>query len=185
MWPLQSPKLGAPGVPLCGLGALFCYSRALIAVGFTGRDMPSGWPAATILEELLCRSWPYRAGLASVGLWCSPSPPLGCVICGGGRVVIQHGLKLSTGCSGSGASQEMQSQPPPMPCLGPPGMSYRKICRWFLFVLGLKVPGRDQTVKQGRLVPGLGPLSQRLCRDKMPLVWEILGKFEAWDKRSH
>ena len=31
-----------------------------------------------------------------------------CVACGGGWVVFQCGLKLSTGCAGSGASQEVK-----------------------------------------------------------------------------
>ena len=37
-----------------------------------------------------------------MGLRCMLSPPLECVSCGGGKVVILHGLKLSTMCTGSG-----------------------------------------------------------------------------------
>ena len=49
-----------------------------------------------------------------------------------------------------------QGQPLPVPCLGPPGVSY---CRW----LDLEVSGRRQATNQGQLllVPGLGPLSKR------------------------
>ena len=43
------------------------------------------------------------------------------------RVVMQCGLELSTRFTGSGASWEVPGQPPPVPCPGPPGMSYRVI----------------------------------------------------------
>ena len=114
-------------------------------------------------EELLCRSLPYGAGLASVGLWCSHCLPLKYVTCGGGRVVIWHSLQLSTGCTGSGASWELQGQQPHVPCLGPPGMNYIVICRWLLLVLGLEVPRRGQAGNQGLLLLVLhpGPLSKR------------------------
>ena len=36
-------------------------------------------------------------------------------------------------------------------CVEPPGMSYKVICRWLLFVLGLEVPRRDQAVNQRQL----------------------------------
>ena len=100
-----------------------------------------------------------RSRLVSVGLWCSLSVPLECVARGGGGVVIWLCLKLSPGCAGCGVSWEVQSQPPPVPCLGPPGTSYR----WLLLVFGVKVPKRDQGWYQGRLplVPGLGPPSKR------------------------
>lgn len=39
-----------------------------------------------------------------------------------GRAVIWCGLKLSIGCTGSGVLQEVQSQPPAVPCLGLLGM---------------------------------------------------------------
>ena len=46
--------------------------------------------------------------------------------------------------------------------LGPPGMSYKAICRWLLCVLGLEVPRRGQAEKQSwlLLVLGLGPLAR-------------------------
>ena len=95
-----------------------------------------------------------------MGHWCSSSLHLECVTRGGGRVIIQHGLKLSTQCTGSGASWEVQGQPPSVPCLWSLSMSYRAICRWLLLVLGLQVPKRRQSVNQGRLLLelGLGPL---------------------------
>ena len=113
-------------------------------------------------EELLCRSLPYGAGLASVGLWCSHCLPLKYVTCGGGRVVIWHSLQLSTGCTGSGASWELQGQQPHVPCLGPPGMNYIVIFRWLLLVLGLEVPRRGQAANQGcwLLVQGPRPEAQ-------------------------
>ena len=80
-----------------------------------------------------------------------------------GWVEIQPGLKLSPGCTGSGASQEVQGQLLPVPCQGPSGMSYRTICRGLLLMLALEVPRRSQAANQGQLppVPGLGPLSKR------------------------
>ena len=42
------------------------------------------------------------------------------VTCGGGRVVIQCSLKLSTMCTGPVASQEIKGQPSPVLCLGSP-----------------------------------------------------------------
>ena len=41
--------------------------------------------------------------------------PLECVACGGGRVVTQCGLKLSTGFTGSGVSREVPAKV--SPCL--------------------------------------------------------------------
>ena len=62
-------------------------------------------------KELQCRGPPLRAKLVSVGLWCQLSLPVECVICGGDCVVMFHGLKVSTHCTGSGANQEVQSYP--------------------------------------------------------------------------
>ena len=73
-------------------------------------------------------------------VWCSPTSPLKCITHGDGTVVIQHGLKLSTRCTGSGASQEVQGKSLPVPFVGLPGRSYRATCRWLLLVLGLEVP---------------------------------------------
>ena len=67
---------------------------ALIAVGWpgSGRKCPqANWwqcQAVTTVEGQLCRGPPHRAGLASAGLWCPPSPPSECVALGGGWVVI-------------------------------------------------------------------------------------------------
>ena len=53
----------------------------------------------------------HTAGLTSVELWCPLSLSLECFTCGGVLVaVLCHGLKLSTGCAGSGASQEVQAK---------------------------------------------------------------------------
>ena len=60
-------------------------------------------------------------------------------MCRGGWVIIQCGLKLSTGCTAPRAFQEMQGQPLPMSCPGPPVIRYRAICRKLLLVLGLEV----------------------------------------------
>ena len=129
--------------------------------------------SATTVEELLCRNQPHRAGLASGGLWCSPSPSLECVTRGSIRVVIQCGLKLSTRCTGSGASQG-KGEPPPVPYLGSPGTSYKVIFRWLLLMPGLEVPRKGQVASQGQLplVSGLGPLSKSygVHRSQMLLV---------------
>ena len=37
-----------------------------------------------------------------------------------------------------------QDQPLHVVCPGPPGMSYRVICRWLLLVVGLELPRRGQ-----------------------------------------
>ena len=74
-------------------------------------------------------------------------------------------------------------------CIWSPYMNYKAICRWLLLVLGLEVPQRGQAVNQGLLplLPGLGPLCKRYgsCWGQMLLVWETLGKSEAWAKTSH
>ena len=70
---------------------------------------------------------------------------LDCVLGGGGWVVLLHGLRLTIQYTGSGASQEVQAKISCLLCLGPPGMSYRAICRWLLLMLGLEVSGRGQT----------------------------------------
>ena len=114
-------------------------------------------------EELLCRSQPYRAGLASVVLLCSLNPLLDCVTHGGGYVVnpvwskavlqvhcqwVLPGCgRLATVCALTGAIwNELQS-----------------ICRWLLLMLGLEVPRRGQAVIQGwlPLLLSLGPLTKR------------------------
>ena len=53
--------------------------------------------------------------------------------------------------------------------LGPPGRSYKAICRWLL------------------LMPNLGPLSKKYGAHwgQMLHVWKILGKSEAWAKTGH
>ena len=55
---------------------------------------PRLWVLATV-EELLCKSQPHRAGLASLGIWCPPCPSLEWVTHGGDEVVIHCDLKLS------------------------------------------------------------------------------------------
>ena len=62
----------------------------------------------TTVGMLLCRGQPHRAELASAGLRCLVSLTPDCVAQRGGFVVLQHDLKLATGCAGSGASQEVQ-----------------------------------------------------------------------------
>ena len=66
---------------------------------------------AVTSKELLCRDQPFGAELASAGVWCLLSLPLECVACGGCLlVVLQCGLKLSTGCTGCEASRDMQAK---------------------------------------------------------------------------
>lgn len=83
----------------------------------TGRDLLPGQSAAKT-------SYDFSKGAAVLGLilwgrtcfmglWFSPSLPLEYVVHECGRVVIFCGLKLSTGCTGSVASSEVQSQPLP------------------------------------------------------------------------
>ena len=63
------------------------------------------------------------------------------------------------------------------------------IHKWLLLGLNLEVPRRGQPVNQVRflLVPGLGQLREkyRACWSQALLVWENLGKSEAWVKTSH
>ena len=67
-----------------------------------------------------------------------------------------------------------QCQLPSVPCLGPPGMSYKAIYRWLLHMLGLEVHSVGQAVNQGwlLLVLDLGPLSKgyMVYRGQMLLV---------------
>lgn len=101
---------------------------------------------------------------------------------GGSRFVIWCDLKLSTGCNGSGTSQEMQIQPSFVLCLEPPGISYTEICRWLLLVLGLEVPRKSQAVNQGWLlvVPGLGHLVKGMMHTEARCcLFEIFRNSEA------
>ena len=55
---------------------------------------------------------------------------------------------------GSGADH---SQPLPVPCSGPPGMRYKAICTWLLFVLGLEAPSRLRcALREAAISAGLG-----------------------------
>ena len=79
-------------------------------------------------------------------------------------MVPQRGLKLSTGCVGSGASQEVQATVSPswgLPRATRP--EHKVICRRLLLVLAWEVPRRHQAANQGRLplALGLGSLSER------------------------
>ena len=100
----------------------------------------------------------------------SDSLPLESVDSGHGWVVFPQGLKLPRGAD--------QGQLPPVLCPGPPIMSYIAICRWILFVLGFKIPGRGQAANKVQLlfVPGLKPLCKRYraCHSKILLIREIL-----------
>ena len=64
-----------------------------------------------------------------------------------------------------------------VPCLGPPSMSYKVVCRWLPLVLGLEVPRRALTANQVCLSPvlGLGLLSKRFWahQGKTLLVWGL------------
>ena len=62
-----------------------------------------------MVGDQLCRDLPLKAELTLVGFWYPLSPPLECVAYGW-VVLLQHGLQLSTGCTGCGASQEGQSK---------------------------------------------------------------------------
>ena len=55
---------------------------------------------------------------------------------------LQHILKLTIRCIGSGALQEVQTKV--MYHLGTPGMSYRVIFSWVLLVLGLPRRGQGE-----------------------------------------
>ena len=89
--------------------------------------------------------------------------PAECFVCDGGWVVLRCGLKLSTGCAGSGASWEVQAKLLHVFCLAPQSMSDKAICRRLLLVLGWEDPRRGQAVNQGwlLLVLGLWPLSEK------------------------
>lgn len=79
-----------------------------------------------------------------MGLWHMLSLPFGCIICRAGWVVFRFwcGLKLATGCVGSGLlgkkSSKGQGQLLTVSGLGHPG---RSSSSWFLPVLGLEVSG--------------------------------------------
>ena len=62
-------------------------------------------------------------------------------------MVLHHVLKLTTWCTGSGVSWELQ----PI-CPGPPAMSYKVVCRWLLLVLGFEVLRKGQVANQGWLM---------------------------------
>ena len=61
-------------------------------------------------------------------------------------MVLWCGLKLVTMYTDSEPPVRYKTKLPPVPCLGPPGMSFNLFCRWLLLVLGLKVPERGQAV---------------------------------------
>ena len=97
-------------------------------------------------------------------LWCLMSLSFEFVVHEGGWVLLWCGLKLSTGCTGSRASQEVQAKVSChlCPARGPPSKSSKVICRWLLPVLGLRIPKRCQAANQGQLllVLGLGQLAK-------------------------
>ena len=134
----------------CGLCTPTCYSWALIAVGMSMRGIypQAKWLqglAATTMGDQLWRGPPNGAALISAGLWCLLSPPLECVACGGGWVVLRCGLKLSTRCAGSGAPRRCRARSATACVLPRPlRMSYRVIPRWLLLVLGLETPRKGQ-----------------------------------------
>ena len=147
------------------------------------------------MEDQLCRGQLHGAGLTSVGLWClltlppADSAPWVCHLwgCLGGASTwseIVHQVCGHWGLLG-GAGQGLL---PPVPCLGPAGLSYKAICRWLLLALGLKVPRRGQAMNWGQLpfVAGLGPLSKTysIYWGQMLLVWQVLGKSPSWAKRG-
>ena len=72
---------------------------------------------------------------------------------------------------------------------GPLTVSYKVIFGWLLLVLVLEVLQRDWAVNQGQLmlVLALVPLSKRCvaCWCWILLVWEIVGKSEAWTMMGH
>ena len=61
---------------------------------------------ATTMEDQLCKGPPHRTKLTSAELWYPLILPLECFACGGGWVVLLHGLKLPTS---SRASWEVQA----------------------------------------------------------------------------
>ena len=91
---------------------LSCASCALIAVGISVGDiyLQANWLQGRAATTDHCGSALQgptpQSRIYFRGLWCPLSPPLQCVT----WVVLQHGLKLSTGCAGSGASQEVQAK---------------------------------------------------------------------------
>lgn len=117
VWPSntasQSPELGTSGVtPVWAVCTILLYLSLVCCWHITGRDLLPGQSAART-------SYDYSKGAAVqglilwsrtcfMGLWFPPSLPLKYVAHECGRVIIFCGLKLSTGCSGSGASWEVQ-----------------------------------------------------------------------------
>ena len=73
-------------------------------------------------------------------------------------------------------------------CILSHDISYKVIYRWLLLVLGLEVSRWGQAVYQGQLVlePGLGQFRKRYRAQwgQMLLIWENLGKSEAWAKQA-
>ena len=66
-------------------------------------------------------------------------------------MVLRGSLKLSRACAGSGASQEVLAKISHLPssALGPPGRSYKAICRSLLLVLGFEGPQGGQATGEG------------------------------------
>ena len=75
--------------------------------------------------------------------------------------MVRCGLKLSTWCSGSGASREVQAKVSHhLFCLRSPGMSYKLTCRWLLLVLGLEARSQERPSYEPRLAT-----TKRNCLD--------------------
>ena len=108
--PIGALQESAP--QLCVLCTPSCSGWALITVGRSMRGIytqANGLQGmvTTMVEDWLCRSW-LHGELNLVGLRYRLSPPLQCVTYESVWVVLQHVLKFSTGCAGSGASCEVQ-----------------------------------------------------------------------------
>ena len=160
--PHQSPKLWTPGA-FC-VGCVHCPVIVepwllLASLGGTDPQADELWGLAVSTTEKLPTSW---SRTCFRGLWCSLSSPHECVACGGDRVVILHGVKLSTGCTSSGAFVKVHGQPLPVPCIGPLRMNYSDL----QMAATCAALGGDQerpSLNQGQLLQllGLGPLRER------------------------
>lgn len=168
------------------LYVLSYHNWALITLGI---DCHANWlerPAVTTVEELLCRSRPYRAGLTSVELCCSLSSPLECITHGDGWVASRCCLKLSNNAP---------TLEPPKSCkvsyhLCPAwGTQYKPQSNLKMAATCAKVWGSQE---RPSWEPKLASPSARpeamytgVHRGQILLIWEILGKYKAWDKRGH
>ena len=201
--PLQSCKLGTQVYLQCDVHTLFLSLSCDCCRHIKGKDLLPGQPAA----RTGCYHWPQTSDHCGISPMQGPNPLNRTYF---SRALVPSEFTLWVCCLwrwlGGGVSTWSEAvhlvcwpwgllrdagkgQPPPVFFPGPSNISNKATCRWLLLLLDLELPRRVQAMNQGQLllVPGLGQLSKRYGAHwgQMLLVWEILGKSEAWAKTSH